>query len=568
MLAAMLLIACASVPRGQTAALMDDIESFISESPDSALAVLERVDSAALTTRALRARYALLRTMALDKCFKDITTPGLLEPAVDWYSDHGSPDERFKTWHYSGRIAQDKGDRSTAALCYARAEALADQVTDKHALGLMYLAFGSLYNSVHNAQKELEYIEKALQVFEATGDPMAVPAIGQKALVYHSRQQWTEADSLYRIGIERSGDYPNARLVYLSNYARMKVLQPDKDPVGTIALLDRKRQESGGGLSPEEAGAYAYALALSGDGQNAASLFRQLEAMSSARNAVLPWLYRKAQLDGDADKALALLQEMWAVQNTTIQDDLTDSVSAILQDYFSLQVSHERDRKRIAILLTLIALLLFAGVSLVLLLRKRKVEIERERLMSVCDSLRQDLEQQEGQLASLSGELKHVGDLSAQLEEARAIYKRERIIRLRQAGDVASIVLQRERKWIDNDRAWKKVREELFYVHHLDGNGEELVRRMDHDLNGVISRLRSDLGLRGQPEEVFFLCCCILDIDAQLLADLFGKSSVDAVYKKRSRLKEKIAALGNPEYDLLFKIRSEEESLQTRAVLL
>ena len=46
---------------------MDDIETFITDCPDSALAVLERVDPATLTNRALRARYSLLRVMAMYK---------------------------------------------------------------------------------------------------------------------------------------------------------------------------------------------------------------------------------------------------------------------------------------------------------------------------------------------------------------------------------------------------------------------------------------------------------------------------------------------------------------------
>lgn len=559
----LVLVSCGPSLRQRTAATLDDVGSFINEHPDSALAVLDGVDSTTLTTRAIRARYSLLHVMALDKCFKDITAPGLLDPAVEWYSGHGSPDDRFKVWHYAGRIAQDQGKRGPAALNYSRAEALADQVQDRHALGLMYLSFGSLYNSVHNTQKEQEYIQKALDVFRAADDPMSASAIAQMALIYHSLQEWEKADSLYRVGLDQAVAYPKARQVYLSNYARMKLLQPDKDPLGAITLLDELRQNNGGALTPKEAGAYAYALALSGDDKTAKAMFRQLEGMEKSRDAVLVWLYYKALFDGKTDKALSLLQEMWKMQDATVRDDLTDSIASVLQKYYSLQASHERDRKRIILLLALSIIFLLAGVILGLLLHKRNVDAERDRLMSICNALRQDLGKQEDQLTVLSGELQRTREMqseqtrefSAQIEEARASYRRERLARLRQVGDVASVVLQQERKRVDNEWAWKKLREELFYIHHLEKNGEELVRRMDLDLNGAISRLRSDLSLRGQPQEVLFLCCCILDIDAQLLADLFGKSSVDSIYKKRSRFKEKIAALNNPEYDLLFKIR-------------
>ena len=46
---------------------MDDIETFITDCPDSALAMLDRVDPTTLTNRALQARYSLLRVMAMYK---------------------------------------------------------------------------------------------------------------------------------------------------------------------------------------------------------------------------------------------------------------------------------------------------------------------------------------------------------------------------------------------------------------------------------------------------------------------------------------------------------------------
>lgn len=77
---------------------LDDVETFIVEWPDSALAVLDGLDTLSLTNRELRARHSLLTVMALDKCYKDISTPGLLDPAVEWYDHHGSPDEKLKTF--------------------------------------------------------------------------------------------------------------------------------------------------------------------------------------------------------------------------------------------------------------------------------------------------------------------------------------------------------------------------------------------------------------------------------------------------------------------------------------
>ena len=111
-----LLSACSPVVHRQLTTTFDDVESFINDHPDSALTVLSGVDSMALNTRALRARYSLLYVMALDKCYEDITAPGLLDPAVAWYERHGSADEKMKTLYYEGRIAQANKNSSDAAV--------------------------------------------------------------------------------------------------------------------------------------------------------------------------------------------------------------------------------------------------------------------------------------------------------------------------------------------------------------------------------------------------------------------------------------------------------------------
>ena len=48
----------------QTAAVLDDVETYIQARPDSALAVLRAIDTTTLNSRRLQAHYALLHAMA------------------------------------------------------------------------------------------------------------------------------------------------------------------------------------------------------------------------------------------------------------------------------------------------------------------------------------------------------------------------------------------------------------------------------------------------------------------------------------------------------------------------
>jgi len=64
-------------------------------------------------------------------------------------------------------------------------------------------------------------------------------------------------------------------------------------------------------------------------------------------------------------------------------------------------------------------------------------------------------------------------------------------------------------------------------------------------LDGAISRLRKELRLRGKPKEVLFLCCCILDLEPEMIAEIMDISKAN-VYEKRSRLRARIRALNDP----------------------
>ena len=68
---------------------LKDIESYIADRPDSALAVIESIDTTALKTNSLKAYHALLHAMALDKNYIDVKDDSLALTAVKYYQKHG-----------------------------------------------------------------------------------------------------------------------------------------------------------------------------------------------------------------------------------------------------------------------------------------------------------------------------------------------------------------------------------------------------------------------------------------------------------------------------------------------
>lgn len=110
-----LLVSC---DNRQTKSLLQDVETYIQERPDSALRVLRKVDSLTLNTKALRARYSVLFAMALDKNYIDTTALSILEPTVAYYEKFGSPKDKMLSYYYLGRIYSNRKDYPNAVIYY------------------------------------------------------------------------------------------------------------------------------------------------------------------------------------------------------------------------------------------------------------------------------------------------------------------------------------------------------------------------------------------------------------------------------------------------------------------
>lgn len=79
-------------------------ESLMDSKPDLALSILNAVNVETLNGKKDKARYALLKSMALDKNYIDTTSLDILQPAIDYYLRKGTADEKLRTYYYHCRI--------------------------------------------------------------------------------------------------------------------------------------------------------------------------------------------------------------------------------------------------------------------------------------------------------------------------------------------------------------------------------------------------------------------------------------------------------------------------------
>ena len=81
------------------------VESFIEERPDSALAVLEQINKAELSGKEEKAKHALLLSIALDKNYIDLTTDSIINIAIQYYKNTKQFENYFSSLYYLARWA-------------------------------------------------------------------------------------------------------------------------------------------------------------------------------------------------------------------------------------------------------------------------------------------------------------------------------------------------------------------------------------------------------------------------------------------------------------------------------
>ena len=147
-----------------------DIENYIESRPDSALTVLEAIDVKKLSSDEERAKYSLYMSMALDKNYIDKTDFDVLQPAIDYYEDHGSATDKLRTFYYQGRIYCNKGNAEDAMECLIKSINLGIHSNDLRTKARNYTAQGTLYYLYYNWEKIIECSLYACDFYKELGD--------------------------------------------------------------------------------------------------------------------------------------------------------------------------------------------------------------------------------------------------------------------------------------------------------------------------------------------------------------------------------------------------------------
>ena len=547
-LCTLLIVLTSCIANHQTGELLNDVESYIQERPDSALNVLRTVSPKSLRTKALKAQYSLLYATALDKNYIDTTDLSVIIPAVEYYAKYGTPSQKMKAFFYQGCIYYNRGEDERAMQNYLRALEDTAKIEDNRYKELVNSAISNLYSKNYHDEQELQYTLDALRYGKMAGDSVGIWAItGQLASCYANMLREEEAEIAYQ-------DY-FAMPVYDTlivarrglRYAKDLLRKREPEPERSIEIVEKIANAVPEAMTVEAYSIYAYAYQLIGNDSMANAILEQLEPLDDGTGTLQVWRYLIYEKQGRYKEAFEDFVHCASLQDSLVISALQESITQSHRDYLREETEVLKKENKIAqqrlIIIVILSILLIGSAVLIYFRKKETLNRKMEDLSRLYSDSQRMLELQSDQTASANEKL---ADYQATLVELRKQFTSLYKAQYKVLNDLCTAYFSPSKK-DRKDTLYTEAIRQLDIIINDRTNQDRFVAQVNDSLDGIIDKLRKDFP--AQKEQAFhFLAFIIAGFDAATISHLTGYS-VGTVYTKKNKLKKEIANLDSPYRD-------------------
>ena len=423
---------------------LDMAESLMDSKPDSALAVLGSIPTSKVKGKEISARYALLKSMALDKNCIDTTTFDVLQPAIDYYIKHGTPDEQLRTYYYQGRIYQNQGDDDSAMCSFMNGSDLGESITDSLLLAHTLVAQGTLYLKQYKTDGFIHNNLDAAKLYGAIGrDILEIKSYTSAIDGYVMMNDKSVADSILSICVPLVQKNPDGESYLFPTLLSYTIEFCSSDEIKTF--LDEYQDLE---LTQDEIMNFAQGYSKIGEYDKALNLLSEITPSEFTTDSIKYTLVKTDILEkqGQYEQALHLYKDYSAMleryQKELLSQDLLFSDKKHQLEMKSLMEIRDKDRIIGLTLCSIFVLVILIGWQYYrgYLGRTKRVlaEIENENLRLEQDNLRKEKEKAELErdkktleadnlrleISQLEGERDHLKDLQKEQSElAKPIQK-------------------------------------------------------------------------------------------------------------------------------------------------
>ena len=505
---------------------LKDIESFIMERPDSALAVLDSIDRTLLKTDRLKAHHALLHAMALDKNYIDVDDDSLASIAVKYFSRKGPEKYHARSLYYLGLSYYYAQDYKNAILEFTKAEKVAER-SDSLYLGMTKDIKATIYSATHNDSEALRLLKEAYDIYlELSLHQYINNTELRLANLYCNNDDFLKADSLYihLISSEKVDDFIKNSAT--KNKAFITISHYNKDYDKAAFLYDRLVNDSDASiLTYKDYWAYAYSLSKVGRKEEAQSLVSQLKSVDSSGTADY-WMYLIEKSRGNSENALKYLEHTTTKTDKEVMKALQQSLALTQRDYYESEFINAefkaRNRQLIAISVgvsSVLVLVLLLWATSVYVRRQRE---EKEYYLNYANEIRRQLEAAKKEDYPQL-QRKYLEIYKSKFEMIGSLYE--------------EYVLYRGKKNAEH-AIYSKVSEIINAFIGDNANQHQLESVLDDSLDGIVSMLRNEMP-RLKDIDYSIFCYMIIGFDATTISHLLNITT-NVVYIRRSRMRQHI----------------------------
>lgn len=507
-------------------------EQLMDVKPDSALLLLQGVNTDELSTKEGKARHALLLSQAYDKNYIDLTNDSLINIAVEYYNGK----RKYKRYdmlshYYKARVQANSKAYTKSIVSASVAEKIAKEIEDYFYLGLIYQCFSANYNESNNSHEELRYIKMAHECFKLAGRRTHILSSFLCIGIAHVANRNNEAairtykQLLNTIDIEKDTKILGRCLHHYANVLSIdRKFSEAKDMLLQLYNIPQHKWNINDFCN--------LARAYNKENKRDSVLYyidRAKEVVTSEVDSVFIYrvMYEMKQSEKDYEGALWYMKKMNAIQDSVTDATLEQSLIRNHRDYFQqeLQLANEKAKqnKRTFIFSTIT---LISFVCILLLMALYYYEITKRKnaeIVHIFETIRdanniinnqgEELKETRQQIAKV------FSSQFALLDELLNTY-----LDHEGSNRVSAAVLKEVEKRIAGFRNQKKL--------------DELKKVVNENMNNIADRLQQQITTINNNELILFLYLCA-QFSPRVIT-LFMSDKLENIYNKKSRLKRKI----------------------------
>ena len=519
-----ILLSIASCTLVNVSRTLNDVESYIMERPDSALAVLESIDRVDLNTTRTKAHHALLHAMALDKNYIDVTEDSIAKVATEYYKKHGPRRNYARALYYLGKSYYYSEEYDKAILEYSKAEKVAEGC-DSLYLGMIYSGKSYTYNCNYNSSQEAYYAQKAYEIFSKLNiSSYTRAALYRLAVSYHNNDEYENALNVYNRIIDESSDVDFVLLQSLLGKAHTMIEIEDSDYFVIDNLFRKAHNEYHAEFEERDYWAWAYTLYRI-EKTNEADIL--VEKLNSANELIASfWKARIYEFINNFREAYKYALIANNHQNETIENILKESLATYQKDYYQsrLELTENQIKVRTMELIATVAsaILLLFIIYLVVSRYLKKQTVEKEKLLEYAEEIKRQLNEAKK------------NDYPTLKRKYLSLYKS----RFETIGSLSEQYIQAEGRTDIESVMYKKVLKLINEVKKDYSNRTRFEAMLDEDLDMIMTHLREEMPKFSETDYSIF-SYLIVGFDATTISRLLD-ISVNNIYAHKRRIRIRI----------------------------